>query len=105
MELDVLRSFECCWPRPNSFFAVIHHAPLRARPFSIQSIDPAEEHALNISDPDHAAVVASMLLSRDAKLADINMTMQSTVDWSTSNDGRAVNCCNSTNMECSCEVW
>lgn len=89
---------------PNSSSAAFDHAPLRARSF-IQSVDPAEEHALNTSETELAAVIASMLSSRVAKLADVKTTMQSTVDWSKSDEGRAVNCCNSTNMECSCGVW
>ena len=65
-------------------------------------VDPAEEHALDISDPMNMAVVDTLRKLRDAKMEDINNTPRSSVDYTAEPLGRLANCCNITHLGCAC---
>jgi arylsulfatase A-like enzyme len=86
---------------PDSAPCVQHAVPLL---FDLTD-DPAEEHALDATDPANAAIIASLTAVRAAKMADIDGTPRSTADYGSSAAGRAANCCNNTNMECACSLW
>ena len=67
--------------------------------------DPAEATALDPTEPGVAKAIAALEAARKAKMLDINSTPRTVADYSQNATGRAANCCNSSHMECSCQVW